>query len=414
MAQGFTNPAALSKVQTMFGDSANLDSYGRLRVANPTSVFEAQMTYGLAPLRFEQITNGSGATITHDTTNRCALMTFSSTPTGGKAYMQSFAHHRYQAGRGQYALITFNFIETMANTLKFVGYSDGTNGVELQQSGSTVQFKLYSATSNGDQTVAKESWNLDVMDGTGPSGLTLDLTKAQILVIDLQSLYVGRIRVGFDIGGTIFYVHQFVHANLITVPYFQSANLPIRAGMTCTGTVSTTMRFICNSVLSEGGEIDVGGRDFAIWGSVTAGSGSDTHILSIRPKATFNSFTNRVKFALDSLEVLAGANPVQWKLCLGQAISGTTTFADVDTNYSAFEFNTAGTVSGSPAIVIASGYVGSSNTTKGSTSSTFDSNYPITLDAAGAVRALGTLTVLVSGITGSSATQVALNWKEIR
>lgn len=394
---------------------AALDSFSRQRVSSPTYVFDAQLTHDLQPLLYEAVTSGTGATVTHDSTDRCATMTFSATGAGGQAFMQSYEWFRYQAGRSQLIFQTFNFIETNANTLKFVGYSDGANGIELQQDGTTVQLKLWSNSTVGDQTVAKASWNIDIMDGTGPSGKTLDLTKTNIFVIDLQALYVGRVRCGFDIDGEVYYVHEFLHANIQADPYIQNANLPLRAGMTCSGSATTTMQYICASVISEGGQSLVGGFSFSQEGTVTASSGARTHILSVRPKTTFNSIANRTKFVLESVEFLVtGNNPVLWELCIGQAISGTTTFNDVNATYSGFEYNTAGTISGSPTIVIQSGYVGATATNKGTASSVIGDRYPITLDQAGAVRALGTISLIVTGIGSTSATRAIMNWREIR
>lgn len=413
MSQGYARLPVSTPVN--FSDTASLDAFSRLRVATPSYVFDSQFTYNLLPLIYEPVTAESGATVTHDSTNRCALMTFSTTPTNGKAYVQSFEHFRYQPGRSQSIFLTFNFIETMANTLKFVGYSDGSNGIELQQDGTTVQLKLYSDTGSGDQTVTKANWNLDAMDGTGPSGLTLDLTKTQILIVDLQALYSGRVRVGFDIDGDIWFVHEFLNANVLATPYIQTANLPIRAGMTCTGTVSTTMRFICCSVSSSGGQEDPSGYAFTVVGSGTAGNGTRAHILSVRPKTTFNSIGNRIKFVLDSIDlIVTGNNSVLWELCLGQAISGTTTFNDVNATYSAFEYNTAGTISGSPTLVSISGFVASAAVIRNAVSYRLSNRYPITLDAAGAVRAMGTLSLIATGIGATSACQAAFNWREIR
>jgi len=415
MSQGPGGFNILSNQISINPDSASADAFGRLRVSNPVDLFDQQLTYGLAPLLFEPVTNGTGATVTHDATNRMALMTFSSTATGGKAFMQTYDHFRYQPGRSQLVIVTFNFIAAKANTLKFAGYSDGSNGIEFQNDGTNNKIVLYSDTSNGDDTVNQASWNIDPMTGSGPSGLTLDITKTQIFLIDLQALYVGRVRCGFVIGGKAHWVHEFNHANLIAVPYIQTVNLPVRCGMTCTGTVSTTMNFICCSVSSEGGQPDSQGYHFAREGTVSAGSGAVTHILSIRPKTTFNSIANRSKFILESIAVAnTGNNPVLWEIVLGQAISGTTTFNDVNTTYSAFEYNTAGTISGSPAIVVEQGYVLATNQNKSAVSTEVPMKYPITLDAAGAVRALGTLSVIVTGIGGASATRVSLKWKEIR
>jgi hypothetical protein len=398
-------------------DSPNLDAFSRLRVSMSHSQFDSQLTYDLQPLLWEQITAGTGATIAHDTTNRCATLAFASTATGGVCKMQTFEHFRYTSGKSQLIFQTFNFVEGVADCLKFAGYSDGTNGIEIQLSGvSGVQFMLRSVTTTGDELATQASWNLDKLDGTGSSGITLDLTRTQILVIDFQALYVGRVRVGFDFGGQIVYAHEFNHANINTHPYIQTANLPLVAGMTCTGTVSTTMQAVCATVIQEDGPGNSEGYHFSVSSPVvTAASGARTHILSIQPKTTFNSVPNRSKFVLESVEVMASGNqPVQWELCLGDVLTGTTTFTDVNTAYSAFQSNTAGTTSGAPAIVVGSGYATASAQAKGDSRGTVPFKYPICLNAAGAVRDMARLTLLVTGLGGSSTCYATINWKEIR
>jgi hypothetical protein len=398
-------------------DSANLDAFSRLRVSNPLILFNSQLTYDLAPIILEQITNGTGATIAHDATNRYALMTFASTPTGGKSYMQSYEYLPYQPGRSQLIFVTFNMIAAVANVLKFAGYSDGVNGIEFQLDGTTKQFVIYSASSAGNETVTQSSWNLDKLDGTGASGFTLDITKTQILVIDIQALYVGRVRIGFDIGGNIIYAHEFLHANLFASPYIQSANLPVRCGMTCTATVSTTMNFICSAVISEGGTEDINVFGYTFQqdsGAISVGTGG-THMLSLRPRTTFNGITNRTRVAYIDVEIYnAGNQPIQWQLCIGQAISGTTTYNDVNSTYSSSEYNILGTLSGSPAVVIDGGYVASSGGAKGVTNTAIVSRYPITLNQAGAARALGTLTLKATSLSGTQTVYASIKFREIR
>ena len=398
-------------------DSANLDAFSRLRVSNPLILHNSQLTYDLAPVIYEQITNGTGATIAYDSTNRYGLMTFSSTPTGGKAFMQSYEYLPYQPGRSQLIFVTFNMIAAVANTLKFAGYSDGVNGVEFQLDGTTKQFTLYSATGSGNLTVVQSSWNLDKLDGTGASGITLDITKVQILIIDVQALYAGRVRIGFDIGGQIIYAHEFLHANNIAPPYIQSANLPVRCGMTCTGTVSTTMYFLCSAVISEGGteDINVYGYTFQQDSGPVSVTTGGTHMLSLRPKTTFNGISNRTRVAYIDVEIYnAGNQPVQWQLCVGQAISGTTTYNNVNATYSSSEYNILGTLSGSPAIVIDGGFVASSGGAKGITNTAIVSRYPITLDAAGLQRSLGTLTLKCTSLSGTQTVYASIKFREIR
>jgi hypothetical protein len=130
------------------------------------------------------------------------------------------------------------------------------------------------------------------MNGSGPSGITLDLTKAQILYIDLEWLGVGTVRMGFVINGNFYVCHKFHHANLITSTYITTASLPLRYEITNTGATSgaSTLKQICSSVISEGG-YELSGLQQAIGTPVTAprnlsGAGTFYPIVSIRLKTS--------------------------------------------------------------------------------------------------------------------------------
>jgi hypothetical protein len=109
-----------------------------------------------------------------------------------------------------------------------------------------------------------------------------------------------------------------------------------------------------------------------------------------------------------------GTFPVAWKLVVGQALTAPT-FADVNATYSSSEaLAGAGTLSGTPALVLAQGVVNATGSNKTTAARSIGDTVPITLDQAGLVRNLGTLTVLVAGIGGTSSTQATLNWRELR
>ena len=118
MAQGYSGYNIID-TEVSIKDSANLDAFSRLRISNPLTLFSSQFTYSLNPLLFEQIIGESGATISHDTANRCALLSFALTPTGGKSYMQTYEYLPYQPSKSQLTFITFNMNGGVANTLKF-------------------------------------------------------------------------------------------------------------------------------------------------------------------------------------------------------------------------------------------------------------------------------------------------------
>jgi hypothetical protein len=63
---------------------------------------------------------------------------------------------------------------------------------------------------------------------------------------------------------------------------------------------------------------------------------------------------------------------------------------------------------------LTSGYTVASNTAKTTTNTRVPVKYPITLDAAGLQRLMGTLSLIATGLTGTSAMQAAFTWREIR
>ena len=77
--------------------------------------------------------------------------------------------------------------------------------------------------------VPQSQFNMDRVDGTGPSGLVVDLTKMQMFYIDYSWYGAGTIRVGFrDNNGKIFYCHRFVNTNQNYAAYMRVGNLPGR------------------------------------------------------------------------------------------------------------------------------------------------------------------------------------------
>ena len=80
-----------------------------------------------------------------------------------------------------------------------------------------------------DTRVPQSQFNIDKLDGTGPSGLVLDLSKMQMWYMDYSWYGAGTIRYGFrDTQGRVFYAHRFVNNNQNTEAWMRSGNLPAR------------------------------------------------------------------------------------------------------------------------------------------------------------------------------------------
>ena len=80
-----------------------------------------------------------------------------------------------------------------------------------------------------DFKVPQSQWNIDKMDGTGPSGVNINLSKMQMFYIDYSWYGAGAIRFGFkDHKGEVIYCHRMTHANVKTEAYMRSGNMPAR------------------------------------------------------------------------------------------------------------------------------------------------------------------------------------------
>ncbi len=138
---------------------------------------------------------GTGQAVAYSANTRMAALTVNAGT--GTCFMQSWEYIPYQPGKGQFHASTFVFGAGVANVTVDVGSFDLANGVFCRQNGIYgLQFVKRSSTSGSavDTVVSRVDWNIDKLDGTGPSGLTIDETKCQILIIDYQFLGMGRVR----------------------------------------------------------------------------------------------------------------------------------------------------------------------------------------------------------------------------
>jgi hypothetical protein len=80
-----------------------------------------------------------------------------------------------------------------------------------------------------DKVINQEDWNLDTLDGTGPSGYNVDPTKMQMIGMQYSWYAVGFIEYmlrGDD--GKFIIFHRVKNSNVNTEAYMRTANLPVR------------------------------------------------------------------------------------------------------------------------------------------------------------------------------------------
>lgn len=231
-----------------------LDAFGRARFSQPYTLFDSQNRYEKNDLWSE--TTATGGTVTY-TANESTVNLNVTTSSGSEVVRQTYRSFSYQPGKSLLTFNTFVMPTAQANQRIRIGYFSTQNGVFLERDGTTVYIvrRTYVTGAAVDTRVAQTDWNGDKLNGTGDSGFTLDLTKAQILWNDFEWLGVGSVRVGFVIDGQTIICHTFQNANNLTAVYMTTAILPLRYEITNTGATaaSATLKQICSSVISEGG-----------------------------------------------------------------------------------------------------------------------------------------------------------------
>lgn len=227
---------------------ASKDAFGRLRVSNPVTIFDSQNRYKTNEKFFSNVLNGG--TVSYISNESTVLLNVTTTLNSYSASETRFVFN-YQPGKSLLVMNTFVMNAPKPGLVQRVGYFGSDNGYFIQRNGTDTS--IVERSIGVDTQVKQTNWNTDRMDGTGPSGFVLDMTKTQILFTDIEWLGVGTVRVGFVIDGKFCICHIFHHANYLTRAYMTTACLPIRYEILNTDGSSGTLKRICSTVLSEGG-----------------------------------------------------------------------------------------------------------------------------------------------------------------
>lgn len=322
------------------------DAFGRSRVSDPVTRFDVEFIYDKQPLLVDEVTSG-GATATHNANPRDVTLAIVNTTNGTSGALYSHYDVPYTAGNSQLIDIT--------GVLDFANLGSGTAYV-------FVRTKV--SGSVAETTYDQSTWS------NATSGVNWNYSH--ILMMDLQSLKVGRIRFFLVQNGLPVLLKEVYNDNVRNTGYWQRATLPlywriyndatytymemgygdtenaIGIRYRITANASATMKAICGTVKSEGGKsiLDLDGLPFGISNRVTPITVSTTLIpvVSIRMASTFNSITNR-GLALIKGFSLSVDNPVNYRLLYRPTLTGPS-WTSVDTN-SFMEYDvTASAVSG--------------------------------------------------------------------
>ena len=338
--------------------SPELDAFNRLRVSNPETLFDSKQLSDQTQF-FDNAEVSATANFTYDQ-DRASTTLSVPAATAGNGVRQSFMRFNYQPGKSHLIFMTGILDLTGGGTgiTQQFGYFDDDNGIIWRNNEGALEFVVRSSASGAPvETVAAQTdWNLDPFDGTGPSGVTLDPSLTQILIIDFEWLAVGRVRVGFVIDGLIQYAHEFNHANTLGVVYMNNPNLPVRYEIESVGgNAAAALESICATVMAEGGVTSTGLDQSVNMGTTEMNAdvaGTTYAMLGIRLRSDRLFETVNVR----ELDVFAANNDdFLWSLRFNPTVAGVFTFSDyAQSALQTAQGDTPNTVTGGE--IIASGY----------------------------------------------------------
>jgi hypothetical protein len=388
--------------------SPTLDAFNGLRVSEGTILGGYDQANGDNVDLFQDLTVGTASA----TYNAQASHTVLSVGTGASDSVTRTTnrYHYYQPGVGQFAIVTCALGDTgKANNTRRWGYFDENDGAFFELQGTTLNVVLRSSVTGSvvETRVPQASWNGDKLDGTGLSGFTIAVDRANLYAIDLAWLGVGTVRMVVTApDGSRWVCHTFQNPNANIAAYMRTGCLPVRWENFNTGVTASTTDFkqICAAVYSQAR------TDYTFWRfsdierttpvEVTTG----TPILSLRVKAG-----SRVGIYPECVDVFVTGGSVKFTIVDDATLTGAT-----------WAVNGAGSAQGDIAATAASGgevfkafYVGPGATNIDLTSfyELNDEGYHRLADDSGSY----TLTLLATKLDGTTVNTVAtLGYKELR
>ena len=392
-------------------DAYSIDSFGRSRISQLMSQFNLVQIRDKNPLFIDEVVNGT-ATSVHQTNEASTLMTTSSS--GDYVIRQTKQRFHYLAGKSQIILRTFAKFHQETNIEKKSGYYSSStvapytanlDGIFFSSDSDGIAVNIYKSGTVTDKTLQAD-WIFDKLDGSGPSGVTIDWSKSQIFIFDFQYLGVGHVRWFLAHNDTLIHFHSTYNANVIDSVYMSSPNQPIRCEIRQTGVGSGQLREICAAVSSEGTLDDIGfirSENSGMTHVNMNSTGVEYAIMGIRLKSTHAD----AQIVLNSLSFLEETNDnYLWQIKLNPTIAGTFTYSDVsNSSVQIAKGTTANVITPTTGILLPSGY-GFKNTSK-----ELDLKDSIRLG----MKIDGTMDELV--ITGTPKSpnadiSLALNWRE--
>lgn len=338
---------------------ASTDPFGDIRVCQRRSMIDIKSSFGLSTIRDVAATSGTG-TVTGTVGQPEYVIRVDAA--NDSAQLQSNERGRYIAGYGAEIGIAVRLGSSTFTGSQIArwGYFDALNGF----------FFYYNATGFGvgylqdgvETRIPSTSFNVDKLDGTGPSGMTLSVTKGQIYQIVYCWYGYGSIDwrvVLTDADGRqlVQSIHRYAPNGSTSV---LTPNLPICVSVNNGATTGTQIVYVAGRQYSVIGNFPAPARRLVSPYRINAALAARSvwfPIISVRRKAGFNA----VPIKVSALDVITASDMII-QLRLGATLTGSVfgNIPETSVNETCLEMDTSSTT-GTDGTALYTSMIGATN-----------------------------------------------------
>jgi hypothetical protein len=318
-----------------------IDGAGNLITATKTPILQYSWAYNLINTQLHETSvtgigsSGAGSSMAYVQTGASA---------SSSATLTSKKKLKYRPGQPVDIQFTAKFTPGVVGSTQVKGWGSAVDGLFVGYNGASMG--VLHRNDSVDTWVPQADFTEDALDGSGESKITVDPTKVNLYRIHM--LYLGAGDINFYVyrtsTGSWYEFHRISHIGTLTTLIMKNPNLSMYMSVANTTNATNIITYVgCWAGFIMGPKCLCTAVEKSM-SNTKAGVTTQTNILTIRNKATFNTevnltevFPSGISFAVDG-----NKNSIV-RVHHNATLGGTPAYTDIDTGVSCVEYDTAGT-----------------------------------------------------------------------
>lgn len=297
----------------------NLDAANRIRMSNPVTIFDSQISIDEDYMLWDQ-DNITGSSSYNYLTDQGGAKLSVLPNVAGKHIRRTRRYINFQPAKSQLVVMAGSFSDNESGVTKKIGIFSNTDGYYFKYQNGIISVCHLSSTSGSpnETSINQSQWNLNKLDGSS-NNISINLNGYNIYTIDYS---LNHVRFGIMIAGHYIYCHEISFDNILTPPlrYF---NMPLTYEIESDGnggSNESSLLAYSSSVMAEGGEQRLGmERHISMKNLRTANFSDDNFLypmisLRFKENQTYNTIlltrTSAVCLTNAHFEIVLVANPI--------------------------------------------------------------------------------------------------------